>query len=375
MRILSAVKKFLGPYPFNPVFIFIVSFIYFFTRFGPALTELSPGFHRQFVAIVIVLLSAIPSLSVALTAWGFQKYRLWNPQNFLFYCLEIFGITLVLRAARIIEMKIPFAAKYVSNKQDLIKVDIYLYFWGFVAILLLNGFLSFAERETIGKLKLAKDLASSLNAERRELVVANEEGKTQISSFLHDRVQSDLMLISMQLKELERDFPNFKNKAIEEIISKLESIRGTDLRKLIEILDPDLSRHTLEEAIKTLSNHYKNSFHTHLSIAKPDSVINSGSQVELGIYRIVEQFLLNALIHAKCRNVWIELRFENNTLVLTLRDDGIGTTNAEIIPGYGTALINSWVDVLGGSKEIHSSKTNGYLLKVAIPISSVGVID
>jgi len=375
MKVVSTIKRFMGPYPYNPVFIFIVSFIYFFTRFGPTLTELAPGFHRQWVALVVIFFSALPSLCVALVAWGYQKFRFWSANNFGFYCLEIISITAVSRAARVLEMKVPLAAKYVSNKSDLLNADIYIYFYGFVAVLLLNGFLSFAERETIGMLNIAKNLATSLSAERRELVVANEDNRTQISSFLHDRVQSDLMLISMELKELRSELPESKREGMAAIISRLENIRGTDLRKLIEVLDPDLSRQTLEEAVIALSQQYKNSFVTHLAMTTLEENLEQGSQTELGLYRIIEQYLLNALIHAQCKNVWIEMSSDSKTLTLVMKDDGIGSMESEIKPGYGTALINSWVDVLGGTKEISTSKRDGYLLKVEIPINSIGEVN
>jgi signal transduction histidine kinase len=370
MKALRNIKKVFGPYPYNPVFIFLISFIYFFTRFGPTLTELAPGLHRQWVALVILFFSAVPSAVVALVAWCYQRFRFWNSQNFLWYFLEIISLTVVLRIARVVEMKIPLAEKYVSNKRDLINADIYIYFYGFVAVLLLNAFLSFAERETIGQLNLAKKLVASLSAERRELVVANEEGRSQISSFLHDRVQSDLMLISMELKSLKNQLPEASKESMDRTISQLESIRGVDLRKLIEVLNPDLNRNSLDEAFDVLAQQYKNSFKTHISVQPLDKGMDQITQIELGLYRIVEQHLLNCLMHAQCTNVWIELTHDTRAIRLSIRDDGAGGAKSEMSPGYGTALINSWVDVLGGTLEVSTEKDSGYVLNLEISLNN-----
>jgi len=53
--------------------------------------------------------------------------------------------------------------------------------------------------------------------------------------------------------------------------------------------------------------------------------LEQGSQTELGLYRIIEQYLLNALIHAQCKNVWIEMSSDSKTLTLVMKDDGIGS--------------------------------------------------
>ena len=52
---------------------------------------------------------------------------------------------------------------------------------------------------------------------------------------------------------------------------------------------------------------------------------------------------------------------------IIVSDDGPGILADEITAGVGTAIIDSWVGILSGSKEIDSVPGHGYQLRVTFP--------
>jgi signal transduction histidine kinase len=92
----------------------------------------------------------------------------------------------------------------------------------------------------------------------------------------------------------------------------------------------------------------------------------------LGIFRIVEQALLNSLIHGPADKASVTVANTGaKDITLTVIDNGPGVGLEETKFGVGSAVIDSWVSILKGRKEIISSPGNGYKLEVVFPRTSV----
>jgi signal transduction histidine kinase len=57
----------------------------------------------------------------------------------------------------------------------------------------------------------------------------------------------------------------------------------------------------------------------------------------------------------------------SDAIELTISDDGPGASVDAITVGVGTAVIESWVGILKGNKEVDSAPGHGYQLRVLIP--------
>ena len=85
----------------------------------------------------------------------------------------------------------------------------------------------------------------------------------------------------------------------------------------------------------------------------------------LGIFRIVEQSVLNSLMHGPAKRVQISVSTDSVGVTdIVVSDDGPGISVNEVSAGIGTAIIDSWVGILNGSKEIETVVGHGYQLRV-----------
>jgi nitrate/nitrite-specific signal transduction histidine kinase len=90
---------------------------------------------------------------------------------------------------------------------------------------------------------------------------------------------------------------------------------------------------------------------------------------QLGIFRIAEQALLNCLIHGPSKNVHLEVNLNSARKInMSVSDDGPGIDLSDARPGVGTAIIDSWVSILNGSRKMISRPGAGYKLEVEFPI-------
>ncbi len=93
-------------------------------------------------------------------------------------------------------------------------------------------------------------------------------------------------------------------------------------------------------------------------------------QAELGLYRIVQELLNNALKYAKAKSLNVQLIRHKESVVLTYEDDGIGFDPEPQAPfkGLGLRDISARVTSLGGTFSLDSSPGRGVLATVEIPV-------
>jgi signal transduction histidine kinase len=205
-----------------------------------------------------------------------------------------------------------------------------------------------------------------LEIDRAELIKADEAIREQASQFLHNRVQSDLMVVGIELKSIARQSSAKVSEMIDRAVLRLENTRASDLKNLIQILTPNLESGTLSSALDILLKQNRSNIDVSLKIdAKTETL---GSSVLLGIFRIVEQAILNSLVHGPAKRVQVSVSTDSAGITeLIVSDDGPGVRIEATSAGVGTAIIDSWVGILKGIKEIDSAPGHGYQLRVTFP--------
>ena len=68
------------------------------------------------------------------------------------------------------------------------------------------------------------------------------------------------------------------------------------------------------------------------------------SELQIGVYRIIETALGNALLRGKATSIQIKIfKATNNELEIQMINDGQLMTSSEKPPGLGSLIINHWV--------------------------------
>ncbi|WP_213086389.1 sensor histidine kinase [Aquiluna borgnonia] len=341
------------------IFIFFASI--YFSRFLPGINQQPEGGARWIGGLVILLLAAFPSGIFALLAYFVQRYRIW-PFNLFTYVLEVaIGQALLLPVS-------PIIALVLKNQLNLeFDAPVALNFSLFIASLgLVLGMLAImhhAERTILDRLKSAAKLVAKLELEREGLIRADEELRQQTSSFLHDRVQSDLMIASLKLKSIAGSASAEVNEVIDRVIARLEQTRTIDIKDLVQVLAPNFEVAGFEQSVQVLAQTYRTSMNIGIWVDETSENLNKAKL--LGVFRIIEQALLNALIHGPAKNVNVSFETDKEgDSRLEISDDGPGCSVEEIESGVGTAVIDSWVGILNGTKTIDTMPDHGYRLTV-----------
>jgi signal transduction histidine kinase len=89
--------------------------------------------------------------------------------------------------------------------------------------------------------------------------------------------------------------------------------------------------------------------------------------IEVAAYFIVSEALTNATKHARASRVEISLALRNFSLLLSIRDDGIG--GADLRQGSGLAGLQDRIEALGGTLDLDSTPGNGTSLGVTLPLT------
>lgn len=211
----------------------------------------------------------------------------------------------------------------------------------------------------------------------KNLLLIVEEEKRRISRDLHDEtgqiviaLGASLNIIEKELKEgnIDRaiDLINGSRTSIQEIASRMKSMAftlrppGLDILGLGAVLREYFSQSTKSSSIKI-------EFRENLADTKLDK------DVEIALYRIIQEAIYNILKHSHAKKVDIDLIVNNRELQVIIRDDGIGFDIEEYksqndLTGLGLRGIKERVDILGGTFSIESILGKGTVLKINLPL-------
>jgi two-component system sensor histidine kinase UhpB len=88
------------------------------------------------------------------------------------------------------------------------------------------------------------------------------------------------------------------------------------------------------------------------------------------VYLIFKESINNAVKHAQCRNVTIELKYSDGSLKMKIADDGMGfETNGITIPGNGLSNLKERAKNLKAAFDIQTSQGKGTTISVKIPLT------
>ncbi|HMU40919.1 MAG TPA: sensor histidine kinase [Pseudomonadota bacterium] len=194
-----------------------------------------------------------------------------------------------------------------------------------------------------------------------ELALAmQEEDRRRIARELHDGVGQALTAARLKIMTLEA------HPALADL-SKLLDDALMDIRRSVERLSPlSLSDLGLSEALHRHCESF--SAATGLSVfCEVDELPPLSAQLETACYRIVQESLTNTAKHAHAKRAWVQLRVEEDHLLLAVYDDGRANTPT-LVWGQGLRGISERARLLDGNASISLDKNGSLRVEVTLPI-------
>src|SRR5436190_1911706 len=202
----------------------------------------------------------------------------------------------------------------------------------------------------------------------KAIIDAQERERYEISHELHDNV-SQILTTCKLLLEAALTQPG-ENKYLEQ--SKQNIQRAIDeIRSISHRLNPATLRYIgLHGAIEDLATNINNAGKIHVSFSpslNADKKINE--DVELAVFRIIQEQVTNVLKHSDAHSVSISLSEVAGKLSLTISDDGKGHDLQIKKHGLGLKNILNRAEFYKGTAEMNSKPGKGFNLHVEIPLT------
>lgn len=218
-------------------------------------------------------------------------------------------------------------------------------------------------------------LVETRTLEVRELIghleTMREEEKRAIARELHDDMGASLTALNMHLAILFQQIPNDPGIAerVVQINALLGSVTATK-RRIQNGLRPDkLDIFGIKTAITDQAQDFENYTGVTCAVSLPDEDIKYSSELEISLFRMVQEALNNIAKHAKATHVDIILDDDEEYLYLTIRDNGIGMAveAKPYNPTHGLRGMRERATYFGGSISIDSKPGCGTRISIVLP--------
>jgi two-component system sensor histidine kinase UhpB len=208
---------------------------------------------------------------------------------------------------------------------------------------------------------------------------AAEEERRRISLELHDDASQRLAAILMRLR-LARSLTDAeaKDAVLEEVRRELAEAADGLRRYAQGLRPPALDELGLGPAIESHVRHVSEASSIPVSVEVEGVGRLDAPEVELAMYRIVQEGITNAMRHSRARSIAVEVELCDGVVVATVRDDGVGFDVSRLLEsedgehGLGLFGMRERAEYVGGRVEVTSEPGRGTVVRAAVPARGPG---
>jgi len=221
--------------------------------------------------------------------------------------------------------------------------------------------------------RLAKSRERLRNLSQR-LQSLLEEERTRLSREIHDELGQALTALKLDLSSIRR---SLVSDGLAEQSAKVHEIERTVNRiiRTVRKISTEMRPGILDElgvaaAIQWMAKDFQNrtGIGCNVTLQAVDKL--SDTVLSTAIFRIVQEALTNIMRHAAASQVNVSLEKKDDTLIVEVRDNGIGIMEGRISDSKSLGLIGirERVLLLGGEAAISGKPGEGTLVRVTVPI-------
>ncbi len=247
----------------------------------------------------------------------------------------------------------------------------FLIIYGFMTILLLAGCV-FLTRARVDRKRVERVMKTL----PRKIIQAQEEERDNISREIHDDIGQSLVTLKILVQasgpEPKEGEPAGHSESYKKIIEYLNTIIEKT-RDLASLLHPStLEVLGLSTTLETMINDFrkKRGLHIQFTACKLDHLVFKGEVINL--YRIVQEAMTNIVKHARASEVRITFKRTENSLHVTIEDNGQGfkfkRDRRRLIRGIGLSTMAERVRLLGGVFDVKSLPDEGTTVTLTVPV-------
>ena len=213
-------------------------------------------------------------------------------------------------------------------------------------------------------------LNNDLQRSRERLVTAQEEERRRLRRDLHDGVGPTLASLSQRI-DTATEFVDSDPEKSKQLLKDLKGqVKETvaEIRRLVYALRPPvLDEFGLVSAIREHTAQYSgpNGLQVTFDVTEPLPALPAA--VEVAAYRIVLEAFTNLVRHANATTCRIQIKIENQNLLLEVTDNGKGLFK-ENRAGVGFTSMRERAEELGGECVIENNPAGGMTVRARLPL-------
>jgi PAS domain S-box-containing protein len=228
-----------------------------------------------------------------------------------------------------------------------------------------------------------KNSHEQLRALTGRLETLREAERIRISREIHDELGQKLTGVKMDLLWMEQHLGEWENlPAANAILDRVvwttelvDEIVGTVQEIAAELRPGVLDKLGLGPALQYEARRFQDRAGIPCEVRLPEKELELSSKVSTAFFRVFQESLTNVARHARATKVEAELKAEPGFIVLSLRDNGKGITEADIANPQSLGLLGMKERVahLGGEVVFQSQPGQGTNVTVRIPMTGVAL--
>jgi two-component system sensor histidine kinase DegS len=224
--------------------------------------------------------------------------------------------------------------------------------------------------QAIRKQQIGMWIIQSQESERRRIARDLHDGPAQgIAGML---IRLDLINQLMQ-GEGERVYQEMEN------IKEMGRETLTDIRRIMFELKPTLVNDSgLIRTFKDYFNDYEAKYNFDIDFVIFGAEKKYDLTLEIALFRLVQEALTNVRKHAAVNKALVKLENTGDTLILVIKDDGLGFDTAAVDmdagESYGIIGMKERVELLGGEIDIMSAPGAGTQVIIKVPVEEEAII-
>jgi signal transduction histidine kinase len=225
-----------------------------------------------------------------------------------------------------------------------------------------------------------RSIEGNLRAERKllkRLLDLQEKERGLLAYEIHDGFIQDLVGAKMLLESLRPGFPTDQPVLLARMDAIEASLRKAigEGRRMISNLRPlVIDDSGILAAIEYLINERQGPTSPEMSFRYDVTFVRLPPLLEGALFRIVQESLTNACRHSRATRVDVELIQQDERVLLTIRDNGIGFDRAKVPDDrFGLRGLVERARLFGGRSQIHSTPGTGTEVWVDLPINKSAI--
>lgn len=198
---------------------------------------------------------------------------------------------------------------------------------------------------------------------------AQERERQEISMELHDNVNQLMAGCSLNVDVVDSIVEDEKTRAVLSKIKSYISEAIEELRRISHQLAPSTHEWiSLEEKIRTVVDtmNVRKAIKVRYRFDELQEEIKA--EVQLALYRIIQEQFTNILKHAKASLVVIDVHHRNGDICMSIEDNGVGFDTHITTNGIGLENIKRRVQAFNGSFSIQAIAGKGCKLDIQFPL-------